>query len=195
VYTTHQAAQLLGVSLPTVVSWIEQGLIDAWRTPGGHRRIPAASLRGFAEGRGIRVEALRVVAPEPGPLRVLVAAPERDLGDLMAEALSQRVGCSVRVADGGFSAAVELGRFVPQIVVLDVDLPEVDVLRFPRLLRADPELRAIQLIALLRAGVHPTESRLREAGYAGVVPKPLQLDRLCAVVAMVAAPSVAPRAG
>lgn len=188
VYSTHQAAQILGVSLPTVVSWVEQGLIEAWRTPGGHRRIPAESLRAFADGRGISANALRVV--HTGPLRVLVAAPERDLGELMAEALSQRVGCAVRVADGGFGAAVELGRFVPQIVVLDVDLPEIDPLRLPRLLRADPELHGVRLVALLRSGVDPLEPRVREAGYAGVLSKPLQLDRLCAVVSAVAvAPS------
>lgn len=48
-YTTFQAAKLLGVSPPTVIKWTNDGKIRSYRTPGGHRRIPAGVLQDFLE--------------------------------------------------------------------------------------------------------------------------------------------------
>lgn len=42
--STRQAATLLGVSVRTIQLWVEQGLLSAWKTPGGHRRIVQESL-------------------------------------------------------------------------------------------------------------------------------------------------------
>lgn len=42
--STRQAATLLGVSVRTIQLWVEQGLLSAWKTPGGHRRILQESL-------------------------------------------------------------------------------------------------------------------------------------------------------
>ncbi len=37
--TTREAADLLGVSVGTVQLWVESGLLQAWKTAGGHRRV------------------------------------------------------------------------------------------------------------------------------------------------------------
>lgn len=37
--TTREAAGLLGVSVGTVQLWVESGLLQAWKTSGGHRRV------------------------------------------------------------------------------------------------------------------------------------------------------------
>ena len=42
--TTREAAQLLGVSLKTAQVWFEQGGIDSWKTPGGHRRAKRSAV-------------------------------------------------------------------------------------------------------------------------------------------------------
>ena len=48
VCSTREAADRLGVSLRTVQLWSEAGLLRAWKTPGGHRRILTASVDGAA---------------------------------------------------------------------------------------------------------------------------------------------------
>ena len=37
----REAARQLGVSVRTAQLWVEEGRLQAWKAPGGHRRIPA----------------------------------------------------------------------------------------------------------------------------------------------------------
>ena len=43
-FSTREAAERLNVSLRTVQLWVEAGLLRAWKTEGGHRRILRSSL-------------------------------------------------------------------------------------------------------------------------------------------------------
>jgi excisionase family DNA binding protein len=49
--TTAQAAARLGVAPNSVMNWVDAGLLSAWRTPGGHRRISASSVQAMIEER------------------------------------------------------------------------------------------------------------------------------------------------
>ena len=51
-YTTTQAAKILGISIATVQRMVEKGLVKAFVTEGGHRRIWASSLSLYAQERG-----------------------------------------------------------------------------------------------------------------------------------------------
>ena len=51
-YTTTQAAKILGISIATVQRMVEKGLVKAFVTEGGHRRIWASSLSSYAQERG-----------------------------------------------------------------------------------------------------------------------------------------------
>jgi excisionase family DNA binding protein len=42
--TSREAAVLLGISTGTVQAWVDNGLLSAWRTAGGHRRISRESV-------------------------------------------------------------------------------------------------------------------------------------------------------
>jgi excisionase family DNA binding protein len=48
-YTTHQIAQMIQVDPSTVTKWAEKGLIQFYRTPGGHRRITGRDLLSFLQ--------------------------------------------------------------------------------------------------------------------------------------------------
>ena len=50
IVTTKQAAQMLGVAVSTVQKWVELGKLASWKTPGGHRRIPLASVQTVLHG-------------------------------------------------------------------------------------------------------------------------------------------------
>ena len=51
-YTTKEAADILGLSIGTVQRLVERGLVKAFVTQGGHRRIWASSLNLYSIERG-----------------------------------------------------------------------------------------------------------------------------------------------
>ena len=66
--STSDAAQMLGVSLGTVQQMVENGLLEAWKTAGGHRRIKVASVEDY-----LRRRTSGSSTHSTGQLRVLVA--------------------------------------------------------------------------------------------------------------------------
>ena len=55
--TPREASRMLGISYPTIKNWILTGKLKTVRTPGGHHRLTAASLRPFLEADGSRPNA------------------------------------------------------------------------------------------------------------------------------------------
>ena len=76
--------------------------------------------------------------PEGRPIRVLVVDDEQALSELVSLALRYE-GWEVRTAGDGMSAIAAAREFRPDLVVLDVMLPDVDGLEVLRRLRADIE--------------------------------------------------------
>lgn len=63
--TLGKASQLLGVHPTTLRGWVDEGLIDAFLTPGGHRRFQLSELRLFLHRRrGDTEERALAVAPD-----------------------------------------------------------------------------------------------------------------------------------
>ena len=48
---TREAAEVIGVSVRTVQLWVENGSLEAWKTPGKHRRILRASVEALLAQR------------------------------------------------------------------------------------------------------------------------------------------------
>jgi excisionase family DNA binding protein len=184
-YTTFQAAKLLGVSPPTVVNWVNLGVLAAHRTPGGHRRIGQDDLVVFAtEYHYPLPESLKEGAQMVR--RVLIVDDERDFGVTVREYLVVRGGFEVEVAESGFAAGLTIARFQPHVVLMDIMMPDMDGFEVLRMLRADPATRHIPVIACTAYRDPLIESRIAEEAFDGFVQKPLKLDALVELLTSVA---------
>ena len=79
-------------------------------------------------------------------IRVLLVDDDRDVADSMAEVL-RLLDYEVRVVYGGEEALGVAGRFRPDVVILDVNMPGMDGLQAARLLKKDRRLRSTPFIA------------------------------------------------
>src|SRR6186713_755935 len=95
-YTTYQVAKFFGVSLPTVVNWVNSGLLTAHRTPGGHRRLARNDVIAFAREHDYPL-AKELIDHGDGRKKVLVVDDEQDFSELVREYLTVKGGFEVEV--------------------------------------------------------------------------------------------------
>src|SRR3954471_19495975 len=70
--STKEAATMLGVSHRTVQLWVENGVLQAWKTAGGHRRIALASVNRLVEQRTHAIQAPAAAQAAPTDHKVLL---------------------------------------------------------------------------------------------------------------------------
>lgn len=179
--TTRAAAELIGVSVRTVQLWVEAGLLQAWKTEGGHRRILSASvddlLRRRAEDTGMS-------GVDDGPLRVVVVEDDAHLQSTYEQALaSLPFPLQLKLAGDGFTGLVRVGDFRPHVIIVDLNLSGLDGLRMIRALKEAPESRDAELLVI--SALTPEDIRNRGGLPDGVVTlaKPVPMSTLQALMA------------
>lgn len=165
------------MSAPTVVAWVEGGLLSAHRTPGGHRRIPRGEVDRFAAERGIELRLPPHVALPQVARRAVVLDGEPDFAELVRDALELQGGYEVRVSQGLFGAGFDVGRFQPQVVVVDLDIAGLDPGEVARSIKAGPVSCRLVGHTAFTAG-HGGLQRLQALGFDAVVLKPFSLELL-----------------
>lgn len=171
----------LGIGLALV-----EGLV---RLHGG-----TVEARSEGPGRGsefiVRLPRNPYIAPEPPPAprdpervgpqvprRVLVVDDNRDAADTLAELL-RMLGNEVLVAHDGNGALASAPGFKPDVVLLDIGLPDVNGYEVARRLRQVAGMRQPRLIALTGWGQHEDKRRAAEAGFDDHWTKPVDPVRL-----------------
>jgi excisionase family DNA binding protein len=137
--TTREAAEQLGVSLRTAQLWVDSGVLEAWKTDGGHRRISVTSVE-----RLLRAETPQpqVTAAEPLPavnsrLRILVVEDDNTLLKLYRLRITGwNLPVDVTTASNGYDALVLIGREQPDLMIADLSMPGIDGFQMVRTLTA-----------------------------------------------------------
>jgi excisionase family DNA binding protein len=168
VLTTLDVARLCGVSRPTVVRWIEGGKLEAYRTPGGHRRVRQSALQTFCREQGVPL-----VSAEEGHRPVLVVDDEPYIRSAMVKLL-QRLAPEIPVlaAEDAFQASKLVARHTPALVFLDLRLPGMDGFTFLEHIRTTEVGRATQVVAISGLSDRDLHLRTERAGFAGLLRKP-----------------------
>lgn len=79
--------------------------------------------------------------------------------------------------------AVELARANrPDLIIMDIQLPEISGLDVTRKLKADPELRAIPVVAVTAFAMKGDEERIRAGGCEAYLSKPISVARFLETV-------------
>ncbi len=192
-YTTFQVAQLLGVSAPAVVNWTNDGLLAAHRTPGGHRRIARDDLVAFARTRGLPLPPA-LDDHSDGRLRVLVVDDQVDFCEMIREFLLLKGGFQVETANSGFAAGLAVARLGPDVILMDLMMPDMDGFDVLRRLRRSEETRGIPVVACTGYRDPEIERRIDAEGFDSFLEKPLRLEALVETLRDLGRPRVRLRA-
>ena len=117
-----------------------------------------------------------------GDRRVLIVDDEPDFCDLVRNYLQVRGALDVEVALSGFAAGLTIARFKPAVVVMDILMPDMDGFEVLKMMRSDPEMQEIPVIACTAYRDPQIEDRVRRESFHGYIEKPLKLDRLLEMI-------------
>lgn len=154
VCSTKEAASLLGVSHRTVQLWVESGVLQAWKTAGGHRRILLSSVHRLVAQRNQAVQAnapapSAAPAPEPAGRRIVMADDDATLLRLYELEISGwGLDAELIKARDGFDALIRIGEARPDLLISDLNMPGMDGFRMVRTLRADPRYGKMAIIVI-----------------------------------------------
>ena len=129
VFSTHSAARFCRVTPMTIIRWIEEGRIRAYKTPGGHRRIMRADLEDFCRRAGIPVE-WETQAPENLKKVLIIDDDSSEVNAILDALLDDEAPDSpkafkVEHTDNAFDGGQLLGSFKPDILFLSLTLPGI----------------------------------------------------------------------
>ena len=173
--TTHDIGRLLQVDPSSVSKWIDRGLLTAFRTPGGHRRIRSSDLRSF-------LIAHQMPIPEElgnGLVRILVVDDEKPVLDAMKRAFKPFAGQVEAVfTSSAVEALLSVAEQKPHGMLVDLNMPDVDGLEVCRRVRSRKSLEAVRLITMCADHSPRAVEQSLKAGASACFAKPVDVEQI-----------------
>jgi excisionase family DNA binding protein len=182
VFTTGEAAKICKVSQQTIIRCFDNGQLKGFRVPGSRfRRIPREALYKFMKDNGIPTDAL-----ESGKRKVLLVDDDVELVELMTKVLEEDGRFEVRVATTGFDAGMMVKEYRPDLIVLDVMLPDINGREVCHRVRDDKTLEDVRILCISGMIEEDRIQELRLSGADDFLHKPFDIeeliDRMCGLL-------------
>jgi excisionase family DNA binding protein len=174
VFTTGEAAKICKVSQQTIIRCFDSGQLRGFRVPGSRfRRIPRDVLFKFMKENGIPTDAL-----ESGKRKALLVDDDEELVELIRDVLESDGRFEVRVANNGFDAGMMVKEYHPDIIVLDVMLPDINGREVCQRVRSDSALDDVKIICISGMVEEDRIADLKSAGADDFMQKPFEIEKL-----------------
>jgi excisionase family DNA binding protein len=169
-YTTIEVAKILGMAVRSVQLMVDRNELEAWKTPGGHRRISRTSVERWASAHGLAGagSAPSLPAPTPPPAtrspvsRTQSAAPASvhapqilliedsvHFQNLVGLIVKQHFpGAALQVANDGITGLALYGQIQPDVLIVDILLPGIDGATLITTLRSHSQFARSHLIVV-----------------------------------------------
>lgn len=138
-----KAAEMLNVSLRTVQLWVEKGVLRAWKTPGGHRRIALKGIEAQLRQRGIQV------GQQGAQLKVLIVedtSAQRKLYQKYFEMWELPV--ELCMANDGFQGLIKMGESLPDLLITDLMMPGMDGVQMIDSIKKNPNFQQLDILVV-----------------------------------------------
>ena len=182
VFRTGEAAKICKVSQQTIIRCFDSGQLKGFRVPGSRfRRIPREQLFSFMRDNGIPTDAL-----ESGKRKVLIVDDDQELVELIVDVLDKDGRFEVRTVNNGFDAGMMVKEYHPDLIVLDVMLPDINGKEVCQRVRTDKSMDDVRIICISGMVEEDKIEDLKAAGANDFLHKPFEvetlIERMCALL-------------
>src|ERR1051325_5315606 len=152
--------------------------------------IPREMLYKFMKDNGIPTDAL-----ESGRRKVLLVDDDTELVEVMTKFLEEDGRFEVKIATTGFDAGMLVKEYRPDMIVLDVMLPDINGKEVCQRVRADNTMEDVRILCISGMVEEDKIQDLRLSGADDFMHKPFDaemlIDRMCKLLEMEPAEAVA----
>jgi excisionase family DNA binding protein len=169
-YTTHEISAFLQMDPSTIAKWINKGLLAAFRTPGGHRRVRATDLRTFLLAHQMPIP--KELGGES--VSLVVVDDEKPVLDAIKRAFKPFAAqTTLTFTTSGVEGLLLVADLKPHGLLLDLCMDELDGLEVCRRIRAQKSLAAVKIITMTGRYTEQLVRDCAKAGAVGCLAKPV----------------------
>lgn len=204
-YTTLEVAKILGMAVRSVQLMVDRNELEAWKTPGGHRRISRTSVERWASAHGLAGAGSAPISPAPPPApatrsptpaaqpakpasvhapQILLIEDSVHFQNLVGLIVKQHFpGAVLQVANDGITGLALYGQIQPDVLIVDILLPGIDGATLITTLRSHPQFARSHLIVVTSLDEAQREPYAFALQGVKVIHKPRLVAELPAVLA------------
>lgn len=148
--STLEVARVLGLAVRSVQLMVDRGELEAWKTPGGHRRISRQSVERWRDGdrQSTSSKGAPPVSVAQHP-KVLLIEDSMHFQNLIGLLIRQKFPTvELRSASDGIAGLAMAGQFQPDVLMVDILLPGIDGAALITSLRSHPQFGQMQIIVV-----------------------------------------------
>ena len=143
--STRQAAELLNVAVSTIQLWSDNGLLRAWTTVGGHRRIDKTSVSEMLS------QQKNIFTKKPGKqtLSIVVVEDNEQERILYKEQFKMwQMNANFYISKDGYAGLINIGKTLPDIIITDLMMPNMNGFEMIRAIKENPDLNHCLIIVV-----------------------------------------------
>jgi excisionase family DNA binding protein len=172
--TAGEVAAHCHVSYQAVKQWVTSGKLKAYFTPGRHRRIRVEDFRVFLQKYDMPPLEEALASKQ----RVLIVDDDPALVQTLVRFFGKMGEYELATAEDGFDAGIQMASFRPDLIVLDLMMPNLDGFTVCRKIKTAPATRDIRVLVITG---YPTDGNIQKALECGAddcLAKPFKVGEL-----------------
>ena len=178
IYTSKKAAEIINVTTRTIQIWAESGIIPSTKTAGGHRRYSEVDIMKIKE----KLKKGKTEKSSECNLKILIIEDTRTLLDLYYIQMKRwEMPIDIELSSDGYEGMLKIGVFKPDLIVLDLSLPNIDGFEILRSINESILFEEIKVVVV--SGLPIEEIKRKISGYKieAIYNKPIPFNELKAI--------------
>ena len=176
-FKTTDIARYCGVSVVHVNRWIKQGKLKAYRYPRGKYKITQKDFREFLDKNNIPI--IKSFFSKKDNKKIIIGEDNKDFAQVLKKLIEDQIpNVEIEIAHDGFEVLFRIGDIKPDLLILDIRMPNLDGLEVCSQIKSTSELAKTRIIAMTaHESVYKEEMVLKKGADAFLV-KPFKGSQL-----------------
>ena len=176
--TTYDIAQYAQVTPRTVIQWINDGKLKAYRTPGNHSRVSFEEFLGFLKKYNMPVPK-ELTEPQIALRKsILIVDDDRSMADAIRRLLVRDNLYDLDIAYDGFEAGEKFAKKVPDLIILDLNMPGVNGYQLTERIRKELKNNVVKILIVSAVSDGENLKRIIGLGADDFLVKPFSSEQL-----------------